>query len=88
MHHGYGATVHKAQGATIARVFLLATPGIHRHLACVGMTRHREEATLYAGNNDFNSFGALKERLSAQPKDTSLDYGRRRGIRAGRGTSS
>jgi hypothetical protein len=62
-------------------VFLLVTPGMDRHLAYVGMTRHRENATLYAGNDDFNNFEALKERLSrARPKDTTLDYAQRRGL--------
>jgi hypothetical protein len=79
--YGYAATVHKAQGATVERTFVLATPGIDRHLAYVGMTRHREEATLYAGNDDFKSFDSLKERLSrARAKDTTLDYAQRRGL--------
>ena len=52
-----------------------------RHLSYVGMTRHREEARLYAEKNDFNDFEALKERLSrARPKDTTLDYAQRRGF--------
>ena len=81
--HGYAATVHKAQGATVDRAFVLATPGMDRHLSYVGMTRHREEARLYAGNDDFKDFEALKERLSrARPKDTTLDYAQRRGFEA------
>jgi Ti-type conjugative transfer relaxase TraA len=79
--HGYAATVHKAQGATIDRVFVLATPGMDRHLAYVAMTRHREQATLYAGRDDFADFDGLKERLSrARPKDSTLDYAMRRGL--------
>jgi UvrD-like helicase family protein len=81
LDYGYAATVHKAQGATVDRVFILASPGMDRHLAYVGMTRHREEAMLYAGRDDFNDFDALKERLSrARPKDSTLDYATRRGI--------
>jgi Ti-type conjugative transfer relaxase TraA len=81
MEYGYAATVHKVQGATVDHVFVLATPGMDRHLAYVGMTRHREEATLYAGKDDFKSFEALKDRLSrARPKDTTLDYAQRRGL--------
>jgi Ti-type conjugative transfer relaxase TraA len=79
--YGYAATVHKAQGATVDRVFVLATPAMDRHLAYVGMTRHRHEATLYAGRDDFKDFDALKERFSrARPKDSTLDYAARRGI--------
>ena len=63
------------------QAFVLATPGMDRHLAYVGMTRHREEATLYAGSDDFKNFETLKDRLSrARPKDTTLDYAHRRGL--------
>ena len=85
VEHGYAATVHKSQGATVDRVFVLATPGMDRHLAYVGMTRHRDEATLHAGRNDFRDFDALKTRLSrAREKDTTLDYAERRGLDSAR----
>ncbi len=85
LDYGYAATVHKAQGATVDRTFVLATPGMDRHLAYVGMTRHREGAELYAGRDDFKDFGDLKERLSrARPKDSTLDYAQRRGMEAAR----
>jgi Ti-type conjugative transfer relaxase TraA len=81
VEYGYAATMHKAQGASVDRVFALATPGMDRHLAYVGMTRHREEATLYAGHDDFKNFEALRDRLSrARAKDATLDYSRRRGL--------
>ncbi|QCZ91847.1 Ti-type conjugative transfer relaxase TraA (plasmid) [Xanthomonas citri pv. punicae] len=51
--HGYAVTIHKAQGVTVDRSYLLATPGMDRSLAYVGMTRHREAATLFAGADDF-----------------------------------
>jgi len=51
--HGYAVTIHKAQGVTVDRAYLLATPGMDRSLAYVGMTRHRETATLFAGADDF-----------------------------------
>ena len=85
LDYGYAATVHKAQGATVDRSFVLATPGMDRHLAYVGMTRHREGAELYAGRDDFKGFEDLKERLSrARPKDSTLDYAQRRGMEAAR----
>jgi hypothetical protein len=81
LDYGYAATVHKAQGATLDRTFLLATPGMDRHLAYVGMTRHREDVGVYAGRDDFKSFDGLRERLSrARPKDSTLDYAQRRGL--------
>jgi Ti-type conjugative transfer relaxase TraA len=85
LDYGYAATVHKAQGATVDRSFVLATPGMDRHLAYVGMTRHRESVDLYAGRDDFKGFEDLKERLSrARPKDSTLDYAQRRGMEAAR----
>ena len=51
--HGYAVTLHKAQGATVDRAFVLASGGMDRHLVYVGMTRHRDDAALYAGRDDF-----------------------------------
>jgi len=81
LDYGYAATIHKAQGATVERAFVLATPGMDRHLAYVAMTRHREQAEIYASREDFNDFQALKQRLSRERmKDTTLDYAERRGL--------
>ncbi len=81
IEYGYAATVHKSQGATVDRVFVLATQGMDRHLAYVEMTRHRDQATLHAGRDDFRDFDALKQRLSrARVKVTPLDYAERRGL--------
>jgi Ti-type conjugative transfer relaxase TraA len=85
LDYGYAATVHKAQGATVDQTFMLATPGMDRHLAYVGMTRHRDGVEVYAGRDDFKGFEELKEKLSrARPKDSTLDYAQRRGLEAAR----
>ena len=55
LDHGYAVTIHKAQGATVDRVFVLASGGMDRHLTYVGMTRHRKQAALYAGRDDFET---------------------------------
>lgn len=57
--HGYAVTVHKSQGVTVDRAYLLATTGMSRELAYVGMTRHKEQATMYAGADDFINAGSL-----------------------------
>ena len=62
--HGYAATVHKAQGVTVERAFVLASPGMDRHLAYVAMTRHREAVRLYAGEDAFGNMAGLVQRLS------------------------
>jgi hypothetical protein len=52
-----------------------------RHLTYVAMTRHRDAVTLYAGRDEFRDTDALSARLSrAGLKETTLDYGARRGI--------
>jgi len=79
--HGYAVTIHKAQGVTVDRALVLASGGMDRHLAYVAMTRHREQATLYAGLDDFKDHRALVARLSrARPKESTLDFAERRGI--------
>ncbi len=51
--HGYAATIHKSQGATVDRTFVLATGMMDQHLTYVAMTRHRDRADLYAAKEDF-----------------------------------
>jgi Ti-type conjugative transfer relaxase TraA len=51
--HGYAATIHKSQGATVDRAFVLATGMMDQHLTYVSMTRHRDRADLYAAREDF-----------------------------------
>lgn len=84
--HGYAMTLHKAQGVTVDRAYVLATPGMDRHLAYVGMTRHRDEARLYYGREDFQRREDLHRILSrARPATTTLDFAERRGIETRRG---
>jgi len=73
--HGYAATIHKAQGMTVDRAHVLATPGIDRHGAYVGMSRHREGVALHYGRDDFKDDGRLVRTLSRErAKDMAGDY--------------
>ncbi len=73
--HGYAATVHKSQGVTVDRAYVLASRYMDRHATYVGMTRHREQADLYYGTEEFRSFDSLSRCLSRDgTKDTTLDY--------------
>jgi Ti-type conjugative transfer relaxase TraA len=84
--HGYAVTLHKAQGVTVDRAYVLATPGMDRHLAYVGMTRHREAAKLYYGRDDFEQKDNLSQTLSRKRQETTtLDFAERRGIETRRG---
>ncbi|OCP22489.1 MULTISPECIES: Ti-type conjugative transfer relaxase TraA [unclassified Ensifer] len=53
--HGYAATIHKSQGSTVDRTFVLATGMMDQHLTYVAMTRHRDHADLYAAKEDFEA---------------------------------
>ena len=83
--HGYATTIHKAQGATVDRAYVVGSASMDRHMAYVALTRHREGVTLYAGRDEFQDFSGLAERLSRGGlKETTLDYAagfaERRGI--------
>ncbi len=76
--HGYAATIHKAQGMSVDRSHMLATPGMDRHGAYVGMTRHREGMALHYGRDDFRDQSKLVQTLSRErAKDMASDYERR-----------
>jgi hypothetical protein len=73
--HGYAATVHKAQGVTVDRVHVLATPGLDRHAAYVALSRHRDSVDLHYGQDDFADRQALTRALSRERgKDMAADY--------------
>jgi Ti-type conjugative transfer relaxase TraA len=73
--HGYAATIHKAQGVTVDRIHVLATPGLDRHAAYVALSRHRDAVQLHYGRDDFVDQGKLARTLSRdRPKDNALDY--------------
>jgi Ti-type conjugative transfer relaxase TraA len=75
--HGYAATIHKAQGMTVDRVHVLATPGMDRHGAYVALSRHRTSVTLHYGQDDFASHDRLVATLSRErAKDMASDYAR------------
>jgi Ti-type conjugative transfer relaxase TraA len=81
--HGYATTIHKAQGATVDRAYVLASKSMDRHLTYVSMTRHRDGVALYAGRDEFSDMDALAGRLSrAQLKETTLDYDQAASVRA------
>jgi ATP-dependent exoDNAse (exonuclease V) alpha subunit len=51
--HGYAATIHKAQGMTVDRAHVLATPGMDAHGSYVALSRHRDGVDLHYGRDDF-----------------------------------
>ncbi len=75
--HGYAATIHKAQGMTVDRTHVLATPGLDAHGAYVALSRHRDGMELHYGHDDFTSQDRLLGALSRdRAKDMASDYER------------
>jgi Ti-type conjugative transfer relaxase TraA len=75
--HGYAATIHKAQGMTVDRAHVLATPGMDAHASYVALSRHRDGIDLHYGRDDFTSQDRLVRTLSRdRAKDMASDYER------------
>lgn len=79
--HGYAATIHKSQGVTVDRAYVLATPGMDQHGSYVALSRHRESVSLHYGQDDYADAGKLARSLSRErTKDMALDYARVRDV--------
>ena len=83
--HGYATTIHKSQGATVDRAFVMASGTMDRHLTYVAMTRHRDSVQLYAGRDEMKDMKGLSASMGRSgAKETTLDYTRafaeRRGL--------
>ena len=75
--HGYAATIHKAQGMTVDRTHVLATPGMDAHGSYVALSRHRDGMDLHYGRDDFAGHDRLVRTLSRyRAKDMAADYER------------
>ncbi|MBZ7927127.1 Ti-type conjugative transfer relaxase TraA (plasmid) [Ensifer adhaerens] len=91
--HGYATTIHKSQGSTVDRAFVMASRTMDRHLTYVAMTRHRDEVRLYAGADELKDMKTLSLSMGRSgAKETTLDYtgafAERRGLAERLGVSS
>ncbi|MEM8497812.1 MAG: AAA family ATPase [Pseudomonadota bacterium] len=50
IEHGYATTIHKSQGATIDRSFVLSSTTMDKHLTYVALSRHKEEVFIYSAD--------------------------------------
>ncbi len=83
--HGYAATIHKTQGVTVDRTFILGTYGLDRQLVYVAFSRHRENVSLHAGvgkgKDEFRDYKHMREVfLKSREKGLVLDYAHFRGV--------
>jgi Ti-type conjugative transfer relaxase TraA len=75
LDHGYAATIHKAQGVTVDRSYVLASQYLDSHSTYVAMSRHRDSVDLFYGKDTFLTKEDLIKTLGRdRAKDTSLDY--------------
>lgn len=70
--HGYAATIHKMQGATIDRAYVLASRHVDRHAAYVAMSRHRGAAMLRYGREEFSTVDELGRSLGVRRETHDL----------------
>jgi hypothetical protein len=75
LDHGYAATVHKAQGVTVDRSYVLASKFFDAHVTYVGMSRHRESVDLFWSKDEFSNGHDLAKQLGRdRAKDVTQDY--------------
>jgi Ti-type conjugative transfer relaxase TraA len=73
VEHGYALTVHKAQGASVERAYVLAHESMSaREWSYVAGSRAREAVHLYAERNTADDLVRIMER--SHKKDTALDH--------------
>jgi ATP-dependent exoDNAse (exonuclease V) alpha subunit len=73
VEHGYALTVHKAQGASVERAYVLAHESMSaREWSYVAGSRAREAVHLYAERNTADDLERIMER--SHKKDTALDH--------------
>jgi Ti-type conjugative transfer relaxase TraA len=75
LDHGYAATIHKAQGVTVDRSYILTSSYLDRHATYVAATRHRESVDIFWNKAEFTHERALAESLGRERvKDVTTDY--------------
>lgn len=75
IEHGYATTIHKSQGATVDKSYVLASQTMDRHLTYVAMTRHKQETKLYVSEEEFSSNEKMFNTLSrARHKQMAIEH--------------
>ncbi len=81
LDYGYAATIHKTQGITVDRSFVLATEHFDKHTTYVAMSRHRDDAILYYSKDTFTEFKDLQDCCGRErPKHLVADFAASRGL--------
>ena len=71
--HGYAVTIHKSQGATVDRSYVLASKSMDEPLSYVAMTRHRDSMKLYVNEQDKPTWSEVRQHtLSPTPHGRTI----------------
>jgi ATP-dependent exoDNAse (exonuclease V) alpha subunit len=73
--HGYALGIHKSEGSTFDKTFVMMDPLMDPSTLLVGLTRHREDLQLYVHREDFVDFKDLVDRIGRPAlSQTTHDY--------------
>jgi len=85
--HGYASSIHKSQGSTTDKTFVLGSKGMDSKLTYVALSRQRDDAKLYSNHTEFNNAEHLKSSL-ARGDGTEAFKSVRDGETSGKGKES
>ncbi len=72
---GWAITIHKSQGTTVDRSYVLASSSMTQNLTYVAMTRHRENVHIFGSSKEFWSSEHFSQQLSKSgEKLSAADY--------------
>lgn len=81
LDHGYAATIHKGQGVTVDKAYVLVSKYFDRHLTYVACTRHRENLQLFAHQSEFKNKQDFYRTISRERSKTmAVDFAMARWI--------
>ena len=73
--HGWAVTIHKSQGTTVDKAYVLASCDMTQNLSYVAMTRHREDVQVFGSSLEFWREEKLPEMLAKSgEKLSAADY--------------
>jgi hypothetical protein len=74
LDHGYASTVHKSQGATVDRTYVMASKLFDASTAYVSLSRQRDHVELHWAREEFGTRAELDRTLSRdRPKEFALE---------------
>ncbi len=74
LDHGYAVTVHKSQGVTVDRTYVLASKLFDSSTTYVALSRHRDNVEMHWARDEFGTLASLNRTLCRdKPKEMALE---------------